>query len=267
MLLTYKSTSTGHPLVKNPNGSLRLGRWWIVQPNGLHFKSTGTASAAYFAQAMLSTAHSSAKGASSWVTIPDTGHFHHAFLGVGFSEGYNPNPEEEWYAPLATVFADVCLYSFSIPTALQSRTIRKVMISTYKGGATLQEYSGNYVPLFPNPWYYNGILGWKFFTSKPSSPSAMGSTAHTTLSVDVLTQAAYGSSIIYDTGGLWTQFSGGVASISTPASVNSICQGATTIWLGVWFNTVTSFTIPSNYSRAEHLQNVRAGTPSLYLYA
>jgi hypothetical protein len=267
MLLTYKSTSTGHPLIKNANGSLRLGRWWYVIPTGQHFTSMGHASASYFAQAMLSSAHSAAKGASSWVTQPYTGNFQSAFLATAFSEGYNANPEEEWYEPFADVYSTVCLYSFTMPTALQSRTIRKVMILAYKGGATLQEYSGDYVPLFPNPWYYNGILGWKFFTSKPSSPYAMGSTAHTTLSVDVLTQAGYGSSIVYDSGGLWTQFSGGEVNISTPASVNSICQGATTVWLGVWFNTVTNFTIPSNYSRAYHLQNVRAGVPSLWLYA
>lgn len=259
------SSSTGHPLYKNANGSLRKGRWWWLAPNGQHFTSTGSATADYFAQGMLSSAHTGAKGAGSWVTQPNTGIFVDAFLGTCFSEGYNP--DGDWYAPWAETWSNVCLYSFTTPTALRSRTVKKVQVNTYCGGATLQEYDGDYVPLFPNPWYYNGVLAWKFFTSKPSSPSAMGSTAHTTLSVDVLTQTAYGNNIYYDSGGFWTMFGGGSVDINTPSSVNSICQGATTIWLGVWFNNVTNFTIPSNYSRAEHVQNARAGVPGLWVYA
>jgi len=264
MQLTF-SSSTGHPLVKNSNGSLRLGRWWKILPDNAHYISFRQVQSDYFSQAMVMGMHAAAKNADAWQAVNLNGFFYDVNLAVCFSEGYNP--DGDWYDPWANAQATIALYPFTIPVEMRSRIVKKVFINLSRGGATLQEFSGEYIPLFPNPWYYDGLLGYKFFTSMPSSPYAMGATPHTTISADVLTSAGYGSSIIYDGGGFWTRFSGGQVNVSTPASVNSLCQGTTTVWLGAWFYSVTNFSIPYNYSRAEHHQNVRSGAPCLWIYA
>ncbi len=272
MLLTFNSTSAGHPLIKNANGTLRLGRWWLLTPDTQYFTSTYKTTAVNYSSSLVSGAVSGAKTAGSWTTRTATGGvFFDAFVATAFGEDYPYyDPAYQW----AEGHCTIPLYSFTVPIALQSRTVRSVIVNVGGGGCTLLEFGAvapDYVPypLYVNPWTYStGTCGFRFSTSKPSTPNSVGS-AHTNVYFNALTSAAVtaGAPIVYDSSGYWTCFNGGQVNINTPATVNSICQGASKIWLCAWPTSVPAFSIPSDYSKAEHAQNARTGIPYLWIYA
>ena len=271
MLLTYKSTSAGHPLIKNANGTLRLGRWWFLYPDTQYFTSSYVTNATYYSASLVSGAVSGAKSAGSWTTRTAVNNtFMDATAGTAFGEDYPyADPAYMW----AQGHSNIVLVSFSVPSALQSRTIRSVVVNTQGGGCTLLEFGAeapDYVPypLYVNPWGYSGMAGYRFSTSKPSSPNAVG-LAHTNVYFGDMTQAAVtaGAPIVYDSSGYWTMFDGGQVNVNTPTAVPAICQGAAKIWVCCWPTSVPAFSIPSNYSRAEHQQIARAGWFGLWLYA
>ena len=272
MLPTYKSTSAGHPPIKNPNGSPRIGRWWGIYPDAQYFTSSAVITAVRYASSIVTSAVTTAKTKTSWTTATSTdGSFLDASVATCFGEDY---PYYDTDYMWAEGHCNVCLYSYSVPTALQSRTIRSVLVNLGDAGCSLLEFGAvapDYVPypLYANPWdYTSGMCGFRFSTSKPSSPNAVG-TAHTNVYFTDLTNAAVaaGAPILYDGSGYWTYFNGGQVNVTTPSSVNSVCQGASKIWLCAWPTVYPAFSIPSNYSRAEHAQIARAGYPGLWIYA
>lgn len=272
MDLTFDSTATGRPLIRNVNGTLRIGRWWHIYADAEYFTSTAVVSDTYYSAALVSSAAAAAKSASAWTTQQSSGGaYNDAFLGVQMDEDY------PYYNPASSIcyaFATVTLLSFSLPI-IPPRFIRRVVINTSGGGSTLMEYGAdeNYVPypLYADPWSYtNGTVGFRFSSSKPSSPSAVGS-SQTNVYLNDLTNSAVGGGhpIVVDSGGAWTRFSSNSqVRINCPTLVNSALQGNTKVWLATYFPaSPPAFTIPSDYSRALHLQNARAGAHSLWVYA
>lgn len=272
MQLTFKSTVSGRPLIKNPNGTLRLGRWWGFTPDAQYFTSENMGSATNFSSTLISTAVTNAKTAGSWITQNSSdGSYFDAYAMTAFSEDYPYyDPTYKW----AAGYGRVALYSYTIPAALQARTVRSVVIRLYFGGCTLLEFGAvapEYIPypLTASPWSYaSATCGLRFSSSKPASPNAV-STAHTNVLFSDLTNAAIsaGANIIFDGSNYWTIFNGGYVDVGTPTAVKTVCQGAAKIWVCAWPTSVSAFTLPSGYSKAEHNQSARCGVPALYIYA
>lgn len=273
MNLTYTSLVSGHPLIKNANGTLRLGRWWWIAPDTSYFVSEGTVGGnpSRYSMSQVASALTAAKGASAWTAKTSSGGIYiDPFVGTEFTEDY---PYYDTGYMWSYGHASVVLYSFTVPVALRSRTIRSIVVGLQCGGATLLEWGSeapDYAPypLYADLWSCSGVCGYRFSSSKPSGPSAVGS-AHTSVYFSTLTNAAVsdGAPIIYDSGNYWTVFDGGFVNVSAPSSVNAICQGLSKIWMCAFPTTIPAFSIPTDYSRALHTQNARGGIPSLWIYA
>lgn len=268
MDLTHKSYGT-YSLIKNANGTLRIGRWWYINPNAEHFISQSVYTDTGYRVGLVSSAAVLAKGASSWTTKNASEGFFSPTLGTCFSQA------DEWAEGRATM----SLFSFTVPEAVRSRTIRAMRITCWGGGCTLLEWdadeNGVHFPMVadtwpPNPANYSGLCGFRFSTSKPSSPNSVSSTPHTNVYFSSMTVAAInaGASIVLDSSGYWTYLNGGLMNISTPAAVPELSQGAATIWIAGWpiYNS-SPFVIPSSYSRVEHSQSARMHVIGLYIYA
>lgn len=261
MDLTYKASSAGHPLIKNPNGTLRLGHWWDTELDLVHYTAYNEQFNDLYDHTLVQDAMDNL-ATESWITKTSGGElWNYAYLGAKVFEG-----KPDYLIQEAFGYAQMVLYSFTIPVELQSRIIRKIQITPY-GGCTEAEYTGDppyYVPYVDWPtrtyWNYNaGVVGWRFFDSKPTTPGdVIGSTANSvTLYWDDLTDAsrAAGASIIYDDGDNWVGYdNSGWLTLTAPASAKTLLQGKSKIWVCCYPYTYSSFDLTPGYSEYGHQQ-------------
>ena len=275
MNLICDNTKSNRPLIKNANGTLRKGRWFLVAPDDQYFLSVGMTGGINvpFSTSLISGALAQAKAKTSWTTCSAASiGYYNASLGVDYSEDYPYNDPAYRYC---YGHANIVLYSFTIPSIIQGRTLRAVDLALMGGGATMLLWGYNagppeeYYPQYADPWAAGSLLcGYRFSSSMPSTPAAVASSGHTNAYFTDMTNAAIsaGAAIIYDKSGYWTIFDDGQLNVTTPAAVRTICQGASKVWVCAYAPSGSSFGLVSGYSRVEHLQNVRDGTPWLRVY-
>jgi len=253
--------SAGHPLGKTSSGALQLGRWFWVPVDTTSFRADGTSSTGTYTN-MQKNAISEAMGKSAWETRTD---FQlDAFLGSDVGYG------------IGSANAGIQLVSFSPSEKLQGRTIKKVLINVFRGGATVLYWGYSAGP--PEEWWPDYADLWdassvyfsfKFRTSKPSSPSSASfSSPDTNIDAGTLTESAVdaGASIVYDTSGYWTTFNDGFYNVSAPSGVGSTLTGKSKYWLLSYPPSGSSFN--PNYTAAGTVQNARCGDINgLWVYA
>lgn len=274
MDLTYKASSAGHPLIKNPNGTLRLGRWWWLDLDLVHYTAYNEQFNDTYTHTLVQDAMSSLTS-ESWVTHTSGGtYWNYAYLGAKVFEG-----KPDYLIQEAFGYAQMVLYSFTVPVELQSRIIRKIEIMPY-GGCTEVDYTGDppfYVPYVDWPtrtyWNYNaGIVGWRFFDSQPATPgTVIGSTTNSvTANWDDLTDSsrAAGSPIIYDETDSWVVYDNwGPMTLAAPVSAKALLQGKAKIWVCCYPYTYSSFDLTSGYSEYGHQQISESSPFNLRVFA
>ena len=274
MNLVVDNSKSNRPLIKTSTGALQKGRWWYIAPDAQHFIASGVngGTGVAWSNDLVSGALAQAKAKTSWTTLNGPT-FNDFFLGCEYCEDY---PYFDPAYQYSYGYANILLYSFTVPTAVVSRTIRSVIIEVGGGGATMLRWGYNagppeqYFPQYADPWAAGSILaGFRFMSSKPSGPSSVSATPHTNAYFADMTNAATGAgaNIVYDSSGIWTCFDNGYLNVSTPTAVKTLCQGLSKIWLCAYAPSGTAFGPVSNFSRVKHLQNARSGVPYLWIYA
>lgn len=262
------NNSTGHPLRKNANGTLRKGQYhecpyvtmWGCENKNETYPYTLT---------KLQNAAGACNDSSfiaSDLFIPA--------LAVAFSEDAPYyDPAYKW----AFTQAQACCFKYQIPAALSGKPFFCITMDFFDGGGCLAEYTGEQgseVLAFADFWNNPNspvLFGGCITTTQPGTPNAAGTPVFN-VDMNAALNASYagGAGITGDLADYWPIPIGSDTPYTVrvqTAGVLSAIQGASYLYITLKPVYIPEFFIPANYSRVLHKQTSTLQAPWVYIYA